>query len=82
MDTKMKKLTTPENQKFLTGLADETMTNLIKFLCSKQDSLATCRRIMPKETERMEATLKGIQKGKRENLDESFLIPFLQLISD
>lgn len=82
MDSKMKKLTTPENQKFLTGLADETMTNLIKFLCSKQDSLATCKRVMPKDTERMQATLKSIQKGKRENADESYLIPFLQLISD
>jgi len=81
MDTKMSKLTTPENQKFLTGLSDETMTNLIKFLCARQDSLATCKKIMPKETERMQATLKSIQKGKREN-DESFLIPFLQLISD
>ena len=78
----MRKLTTPENEKFLTSLADDTMTNLIKFLCSKQDSLSTCRRIMPKETERMEAALKTIQKGKREDADESFLIPFLQLISD
>ena len=77
----MAKLTTPENHKFLNALSDETMTNLIKFLCSRQDSLATCKRIMPKETERMQATLKTIQKGKREK-DESFLIPFLQLISD
>ena len=82
MDKKLKKLTTAENQKFLTGLTDDTMTNLIKFLCAKQDSLSTCKRIMPKETDRMQATLKSIVKGKRENVDESFLIPFLQVISD
>lgn len=79
MDRKLKKLTSEDNMKFLTGLTDDTMTNLIKFLCSKQDSLATCKRIMPKETERMQATLKSIKKGARENLDESFLIPFLQV---
>lgn len=82
MDKKLKKLTTPENQRFLTGLTDDTMTNLIKFLCTKQDSLQTCKQIMPKVTERLQATLKTIQKGKRENVDESFLIPFLQVISD
>lgn len=81
MNKKMKKLTTEDNRKFLSDLTDETMTNLIRFLCAKQDSLSTCKKIMKNEVERMEDVTKTIKKGKREN-EESFLIPFLQILSD
>jgi len=81
MDKKMKKLTTSDNQKFFADLTDETLTNLIRFLCAKQDSLATCHNIMPKELGRMEKVIKSIQKGQREG-EQSFLIPFLGIVAD
>lgn len=81
MDKKTKKLTTPENQKFFSSLADDTMTNLIKFLCAKQDSLASCKGSMPTAVKRMEQTMKGIEKGKREK-QESFMLPFLSILTD
>ena len=82
MDKKIKKLTSADNQKFFKTLTDDTMTNLIKFLCAKQDSLVACRTIMPTEVARMESTLKSIQKGKREEGQESFLLPFLRILND
>lgn len=81
MDKKLVKLTSADNKKFFNTLTDDTMTNLIKFLCSKQDSMETCRNVMPKELARMEKTIKSIPKGQREG-EESFLIPFLQVIAD
>jgi len=78
---KMKKLTTDDNRKFFTELTDETMTGLIKFLCTKQDSVDSCKKQMPKVVKRLETTMSAVKKGEREQ-EQSFLIPFLQIVSD
>ena len=81
MQRKMKKLTTEEKFKFLDTMSDDAMTNMIEFLCSKQDSVATCKKLMPEPMVRMEAVFKEIKKEDR-NDAESFLIPFLDVIAE
>lgn len=59
--------------------ASESLSSLIDFLCSKQNSLKACKREMPDAMKRMASTFKN--PGPKQKL-ESYLIPFLNVLSD
>jgi len=81
MTNKLKTLTTDAKRVFLEKMTDDAMTNLIEFLCSKQNSVQTCKSIMPEPMVRMEKSFKDAKKGDRRK-SESYLMPFLDVISE
>jgi hypothetical protein len=78
---KMQKMTTDEKFKFMEKLSDDAMTNMIEFLCSKQDSVQTCKKIMPEPIKVMEKIFSEAKLTDR-NDKESYLIPFLDVIAE
>jgi len=81
MKEKLKNMTNEDKQNYLEKMTDDALTNLINFLCSKQNSVETCQKIMPEAVTRMEKTFKETKKGDRRK-SESYLIPFLDVISE
>lgn len=81
MTKKLKALTTESKRVFLEKMTDDAMTNLIEFLCSKQNSVQTCKSLMPSAMSRMDESFKKAKKGDRRK-SESYLMPFLDVISE
>lgn len=81
MTEKMKKLTTKEKHDVLEKMSDDAMTSLINFLCSKQSSVTVCDGLMPEPMARMKKVFTEAKKGEHAER-ESYLIPFLDVISE
>lgn len=75
----MRSMTNETNKKFLEDIANETLTGLINFLCSKYDSINKCRQLMPNPMKQLKAVFKN--PGPKEKF-ESYLMPFLDILSD
>ena len=60
-------------------MANESLSSLIDFLCAKQNSLKACKKEMPDAMKRMAAIFKN--PGPKQKM-ESYLIPFLDVLSD
>lgn len=81
LSDKLTKLTTDPKKVFIEKLTDDSMTNLIEFLCSKQNSIETCQKLMPEEMQKMEKVFKETKKSDR-NKKQSYLIPFLDIVAE
>jgi hypothetical protein len=78
---KLKTLTSEPKRIFLEKMTDDAMTNLIEFLCTKQNSVDTCNKLMPNDMKRMTQTFKDVKKSDV-NVKQSYLIPFLDVVSE
>ena len=80
LNKKIKSMTNEANRKFIEQLANESLSNLIDFLCTGYQQINTCKSKMPDPMKRLAATFKNPAAGKEKF--SSFLIPFLDILTD